>query len=77
MDARSFGGFLTARLGELAKTVENNLLNCSYKEIEQSHRAAGARDVLVEITTKMDNLLTDFYKDQGVDSSAILPDAGN
>lgn len=70
MDARAFGGFLVEKLEGLSKTVENNLLNSAYKEIEQSHRAAGTRDVLVELTSKMDNLLEDFYKEQQGGSSA-------
>jgi hypothetical protein len=69
MDARSFGDFLVDKLGELAKTVEQNLLNSAYEKIEHSHRAAGTRDVLTEIVSKMPNLLEDFFKDKTGDSN--------
>jgi hypothetical protein len=61
MDARSFGDFLVSKLSDLAKTIENNLLNSAYEKIEHSHKAAGTLQVLKEITSKMDNLLTDFH----------------
>ena len=64
MDAKSFGNFLVIKLGELSQVVAGNLLNSAYEKIEQSHRAAGARDVLNEIVNKMDNLLADFYAAQ-------------
>lgn len=64
MDARAFGDFLVTKLGELSKTLEQNLLTSAYKEIDQSHKAAGAREVLNEMVTKMDNLLEDFHKEK-------------
>ncbi|MEN9916135.1 MAG: hypothetical protein RLY40_67 [Pseudomonadota bacterium] len=67
MDARSFGDFLVSKLSDLAKTIESNLLNSAYEKIEHSHKASGTLQVLKEITTKMDNLLTDFHESQNSD----------
>lgn len=62
MDARAFGDFLVEKLGDALKTVEHNLLNGAYEKIDQTLRASGTRDILKELTTKMDTLLTDFHK---------------
>ncbi len=64
MDARAFGDFLAAKCNELSKTIENNLLNSAYDKIEMSHRAAGSRDVLKQISEQMESLLADFHKEQ-------------
>jgi len=75
MDARSFGSFLVDRISEAAKTIEQNLINTAYEKLEQSHRASGALNALNEITSKMDNLLNDFYGQGDASAAPAAPAA--
>lgn len=76
MDAKSFGDFLVSKLNELGETLKNNLLTSAYKEIDQSHRASGTLGMINEITSKMDNLLNDFYAQQNGEAPKSTPQDG-
>jgi len=61
MDARSFGNFMTAKLTDVAKSVENNLLDMTYQELVPAHRAAAGRSTVMQIVAAMPAWLEEFY----------------
>lgn len=70
MDARSFGRFLIARLTEHKNVLDNNLKDMKYTlealKDGHAHRAAGARDITADLIGKMEPLLEEFHKQDGV-----------
>lgn len=73
MDARSFGNFITVKLTDVAKSVENNLLDMAYQELVPAHRAAAGRSTVMQIIAALPAWVDEFY-DAGGNS---LPQQSN
>lgn len=69
MNASAFASYLSKKLTDGVEAIENAILSCSFKEIEQLHRSAGSRDILKEVVSKMESILDEFLKSDSDSSS--------